>query len=105
MPISDTMSVLEKIATHVQNMEHGSDPRQCLECLAFNVGMRDIETVGDIVSYDPFRHEDMVGGYLRGDNVTVVTSGWLIRPVNRNFLGELTPDQPEPIIMVRAQVK
>jgi hypothetical protein len=66
------------MAIAISKADESPNPTALFEATAFNLGMRPIEHEATNVTFDPTRHEDVVGGALRGDAVTVIQSGWTL---------------------------
>jgi len=64
------------IATAFRKAAEGFGIVEILTFTAKNLGMSPFGTVGEHVVFNPFQHEDVSGGLLRGDQATVVETGW-----------------------------
>lgn len=53
-----------------------NQPVVALEVLAYNLGLREIGSVDQIVDYAPHMHEDTESGILPGEPVQVLAPGW-----------------------------
>lgn len=52
------------------------EPANILKALASNLGLSQTDEPGMILTYDPKKHQDTVGGLLRDQTAIVVRSGW-----------------------------
>lgn len=64
------------LASALRAVQMNSDASRALWSAAFNLGIREFEKPGDSIVFDPFRHEDVEGGLLRGHTCTVIDCGW-----------------------------
>jgi hypothetical protein len=64
------------IATAFRKAAEGFGTMEILTFTAKNLGMTTFGTVGESVVFNPFQHEDIAGGLLRGDKATIAESGW-----------------------------
>lgn len=64
------------IAMAFRKAAEGFGTVEILTFTAKNLGMSPFGTVGENVVFNPFQHEDVVGGLLRGDQATIAESGW-----------------------------
>jgi hypothetical protein len=64
------------IATAFRKAAEGFGTVEILAFTAKNLGMTPFGTVGESVVFNPFQHEDVAGGLLRGDQATIAESGW-----------------------------
>jgi hypothetical protein len=64
------------IATAFRKAAEGFGIGEILTFTAKNLGMLPFGTVGENVVFNPFQHEAVGGGLLRGDQATIVESGW-----------------------------
>jgi hypothetical protein len=73
------------VAIAISKVRTDPNPAALLEATASNLGMRAIEHEGAIITFDPTRHEDVVGGAVRGDTVSVIHKGWHLgdHPIQR----------------------
>jgi len=73
-----SVDVAKHLAITISKIRGETDPILALEATAFNLGMRGIQKVGETIAFDPSIHEDVIGGALRGDTVTVFQTGWCL---------------------------
>ena len=64
------------LASSMEKARAGLAAEALLEALALNLGMEQVGSHGDSVSFDPNHHEDTVGGLLASDEATVSEPGW-----------------------------
>ena len=64
------------IATAFRKAAEGFGTIEILTFTAKNLGMTPFGTVGESVVFNPFQHEDISGGLLRGDTAAITESGW-----------------------------
>ncbi|MEP6671819.1 MAG: hypothetical protein ABJF10_21845 [Chthoniobacter sp.] len=64
------------LASSMEKAKGGLTADALLEALALNLGMEQVTTGGENVSFDPNFHEDTIGGLLAGDPATVSEPGW-----------------------------
>jgi hypothetical protein len=55
------------LASAFENAARGFSATEILTAMANNVGLTSVGTKGELVRYDPIRHEDLDGGLLPGD--------------------------------------
>ncbi len=64
------------IATAFRKAAEGFGTVEILTFTAKNLGMSPFGTVGESVVFNPFQHEAVAGGLLRGDQATIIGYGW-----------------------------
>ena len=64
------------VAFAMRAVEAGSSADLALEALGVNLGVVPIGACGEIVAFDPLRHEDTVGGLLPLAAAMIVMRGW-----------------------------
>lgn len=64
------------IATAFRKAAEGFGTIEILTFTAKNLGMTPFGTVGESIVFNPFQHEDIAGGLLRGDKAMIAESGW-----------------------------
>ena len=64
------------LASSMEKAKAGLAAVALLEALALNLGMEQVGSRGESVSFDPNLHEDTVGGLLASDAATVSEPGW-----------------------------
>ncbi|HEV2693036.1 MAG TPA: hypothetical protein VG347_09105 [Verrucomicrobiae bacterium] len=64
------------IAAAFRKAGEGFGTFEILTFTAKNLGMTPFGTVGESVVFNPFQHEDIAGGLLRGDSAIITESGW-----------------------------
>lgn len=64
------------LASALRAVQQNADASRALWSAAFNLGIREFEKPGDSIAFDPYRHEDIEGGLLRGHTCTVIDCGW-----------------------------
>jgi hypothetical protein len=62
----------------IRRIRDGTDPIMMLEATAANLGMTSVGVVGEIISFDPIRHQDLIGGVRPGEDVALVQKGWMV---------------------------
>ncbi len=62
----------------MRRIRDGTDPIMMLEATAANLGMTSVGVVGEIISFDPIRHQDLIGGVRPGQDVALVQKGWMV---------------------------
>jgi hypothetical protein len=73
-----TVSAAMEIAQALRTAQTGGIAADALWSAAHNLGLRELETQGSEVIFNPLRHEDSRGGLLRGDAAYVIHCGWEI---------------------------
>ncbi len=66
------------VAIAFSKASEGYSAKDILLMLAHNLGMIQVGEPGELVNYDPLRHEDIVGGLLPGVTVKVAEPGWAL---------------------------
>jgi hypothetical protein len=64
------------IAVAFRKAAEGFGTIDILTFTAKNLGMTPFGTMGESVVFNPFQHEDIAGGLLRGDKASIIESGW-----------------------------
>jgi hypothetical protein len=72
-----TLEGARRLATAFEKVERGFAAKDILTVTALNLGLVSMETPGQVVAYDPLRHEDTIGGMLPKATALVLESGWL----------------------------
>ena len=67
------------VALAIEKATKGFAAKDVLMVLARNVGFSLVGTPGELVAYDPLRHEDLQGGLVPGASVCVEEPGWAIQ--------------------------
>lgn len=63
----------------IEHIRQGQNPLLSFEAAALNLGMTHVASPGQFVVFDPQRHEDTVGGLIRGTEAAALSSGWELR--------------------------
>jgi hypothetical protein len=71
-----TIEGAQNIAMAFRKAAEGFGIGEILTFTAKNLGMSPFGTVGENVVFNPFQHEAVSGGLLRGDQATVIETGW-----------------------------
>ena len=66
------------IALTLDQFERGENPVLALQATAFNLGMRGLAKVDSVLPFDPRLHEDISGGALSGDKISIISCGWTL---------------------------
>jgi hypothetical protein len=70
-----TSEWIRHLASAFENAPHGFSATEVLTVMANNLGLTSVGTQGEVVSYDPIRHEDLDGGMLPGDPAFIEKTG------------------------------
>ncbi len=76
--IAITQNGARHLARALEEANQGFSAKEILTVLARNFGLVAIGKSGDTVIYNPLQHEDMAGGLLPGQPVSIEESGWSI---------------------------
>ena len=71
-----TLHGARHVAQGLRALESNPNSSEVFRAVAKNLGLVEIDNRGETVDYDPLRHEDLAGGVLPGDAVTVICTGW-----------------------------
>src|SRR5205085_193934 len=71
-----TIEGARHVALALDKATQGFAASELLSVTARNVGLTPIGMDGEMLSYDPLRHEDLEGGLLPGDPVRIERIGW-----------------------------
>lgn len=66
------------VALAIEKATQGFSAKDILTVMARNLGLSLIGKPGEVVPYDPLRHEDLEGGLVPGVSVRVGEAGWAI---------------------------
>lgn len=67
------------IARAFENADQGFPVKEILSVTARYLGLSPIGKNGEVVTYDPLQHEDVVSGLLPGESVVILESGWAFK--------------------------
>jgi hypothetical protein len=91
------VEVLNGVIEALETAGHADSLREELEIALFNLGVRPLGEVGEIVSYDPDVHSAPAGDAMRNDLVRIASPGWIFgdgdhRRIMRKAIAERADD-------------
>jgi hypothetical protein len=72
------VEVLSSVIEALDSTTDGDSLREELEIALFNLNVRSIGNLGEVVPYDPEIHSTVEHGAIQGDAVRIVSPGWIL---------------------------